>query len=45
MVIVFLDNYLERYYTRLKEYLTNVIKVNSQFISSRRVSDQPQNIF
>ena len=39
MVIVFLDNNLERYYTRLKEYLTNVIKVNSQFISSRRVSD------
>lgn len=35
MVIVFLDNNLERYYTKLKDYLTNIIKVNSQFIVTR----------
>ena len=39
MVIVFFDNNLERYYTKIKEYLTNVIKVDSQFISTRRLSD------
>ena len=39
MVVVFFDNNLERCYTKIKEYLTNVIKVNSQFISTRRLSD------
>ena len=35
MVIVFIDNNLEKYYPKLKEYLTNVIKVNSQFIQTK----------
>ena len=39
MVIVFCDNNLQRYYTKLKEYLTNVIKVDSQFIETRRLID------
>ena len=39
MVVVFIDNNLERYYTKLKEYLTNNIKVNSQFIETRRLMD------
>ena len=39
MVIVFLSFNLERYYNNLKEYLTNEIKVNSQFIESKRLSD------
>ena len=40
MVIVFIDNNLERHYTRLKEYLTNIKKVNSQFIESRKLMDR-----
>jgi aubergine-like protein len=40
MIIVFIDNNLERHYTRLKEYLTNVKKVNSQFIESRKLMDR-----
>lgn len=40
MVIVFIDNNLEKYYTNLKEYLTNVIKVNSQFIESKKLMDR-----
>jgi aubergine-like protein len=40
MVIVFIDNNLERFYTKLKEYLTNVIKVNSQFIESKKLMDR-----
>ena len=39
MVMVFLDNNLEHYYNQLKEYLTNVIKVNSQFSQTRRLTD------
>ena len=39
MVIVFCDNNLERLYPRIKEYLTNVIKVDSQFIQTRRLLD------
>ena len=39
MVVVFLDNTLERYYNKLKEYLINIIKVNSQFIQTRRLTD------
>ena len=39
IVVVFLDNNLERYYNKLKDYLTNVIKVNSQFIQTRRLLD------
>ena len=39
MVIVFCDNNLQRYYTKLKEYLTNVIKVDSQFIETKRLID------
>ena len=39
MVIVFLNNNLQRYYTRLKEYLTNERKINSQFMETRRLSD------
>ena len=39
MVIVFLSNNLQRYYTRLKEYLTNEKKINSQFMETRRLSD------
>ena len=37
--MVFLDNNLEHYYNQLKEYLTNVIKVNSQFSQTRRLTD------
>ena len=40
MVIVFIDNNLEKVYTRLKDYLTNVIKVNSQFIESKKLMDR-----
>jgi hypothetical protein len=40
MIIVFIDNNLERHYTRLKEYLTNIKKVNSQFIESRKLMDR-----
>jgi len=40
MVIVFIDNYLEKYYPKFKEYLTNVIKVNSQFIESKKLMDR-----
>ena len=39
MVIVFCDNNLEKLYPRIKEYLTNVINVDSQFIETRRLSD------
>ena len=39
MVIVFLNNNLQIYYTRLKEFLTNEKKINSQFMESRRLSD------
>ena len=39
MVIVFLNNSLQIYYTRLKEFLTNEKKINSQFMESRRLSD------
>ena len=39
MVIVFLDNNLEKYYAKLKEYLTNNIRVNSQFIQSRGLTN------
>ena len=39
MVMVFLDNNLEHYYNQLKEYLTNVIKVDSQFCQTRRLTD------
>ena len=40
MVIVFIDNYLEKHYPKFKEYLTNVIKVNSQFIESKKLMDR-----
>ena len=39
MVMVFLDNNLEHYYNQLKEYLTNTIKVDSQFCQTRRLTD------
>lgn len=39
MVIVFWDNNLQRNYAKLKEYITNVIKVDSQFIETRRLID------
>ena len=39
MVILFLDNNLERYYNKFKEYLTNVTKTESQFIRTGRLSD------
>ena len=39
MVVVFLDNFLERYYNRFKEFFTNEIKVDSQLIISRKLSD------
>ena len=40
MVVIFFDNNLERYYTKFKEYFTNIIKVDSQLISTRRLSDK-----
>ena len=40
MVIVFIDNNLERFYTKFKEYLTNVVKVFSQFIETRKLMDK-----
>ena len=42
MVIIFLTNYLQRFYPKLKEYLTNEIKVNSQFMESRRLMGDPR---
>ena len=39
IVMVFLDNNLEHYYNQLKEYLTNTIKVDSQFCQTRRLTD------
>ena len=40
MVIAFCDNNLQRYYVKLKEYFTNIIKVDSQFIETRRLMNQ-----
>jgi aubergine-like protein len=40
MVVIFFDNNLERYYTKFKEYFTNIIKVDSQLVSTRRLSDK-----
>ncbi len=39
MVIVFYDSNIQRYYDKFKEYLTNVIKVDSQFIDTRKLID------
>ena len=39
MVVIFYDNNLERYYNKFKDYFTNVIKVHSQLISTRKLSD------
>ena len=39
MVLVFLNKNLQGYYNRLKEYLINEIKVDSQFIQIQNVSD------
>ena len=38
MVVIFYDNNLERYYNKFKDYFTNVIKVHSQLISTRKLS-------
>ena len=39
LVLVFLNKNLQGYYSRLKEYLINEIKVDSQFIQIQNVSD------
>ena len=39
MIIVFYDNYLERYYNKFKDYFTNVVKSYSQLISTRNVTN------
>ena len=39
MVVVFLDNFLERHYNKFKEFFTNVIKVDSQLIVTRKLTD------
>ena len=39
MVLVFLSHNLQRYYTRLKDYLMNEIKVDSQFMETRNLSN------
>ena len=39
MVVIFYDNYLERFYTKFKDYFTNIKKVDSQLISTRKLSD------
>ena len=40
MAIVFLSNYLEKHYSNLKEYFTNVIKIPTQFVVSKKLQDQ-----
>ena len=39
MVLIFMNYNLQRYYSQLKEYLTNEIKVNSQFMDTKRLND------
>ena len=40
MAVVFLSNLLEKYYSNLKEYFTNVIKIPTQFVVSKKLQDQ-----
>ena len=37
MIIVFCDQNIQRCYNKFKEYLTNVIKIDSQFINTRNL--------
>ena len=39
MTIVFLSPFLEKYYSNLKEYFTNVIKIPTQFVVSKKLQD------
>ena len=39
MIIVFCDQNIQRCYNKFKEYLTNVIKIDSQFINTRNLID------
>ena len=39
MAVVFLSNFLEKYYSNLKEYFTNVIKIPTQFVISKKLQD------
>ena len=39
MAIVFLSSYLEKYYSNLKDYFTNVIKIPTQFVISKKLQD------
>ena len=39
MRIVFLSPFLEKYYSNLKEYFTNVIKIPTQFVVSKKLQD------
>ena len=39
MAIVFLSPFLEKYYSNLKEYFTNIIKIPTQFVVSKKLQD------
>ena len=39
MIVVFLSQYLEKFYSNLKEYFTNTINVPTQFIVSKKLED------
>ena len=39
MTVVFLSSHLEKYYSNLKEYFTNVIKIPTQFVVSKKLQD------
>ena len=39
MIVVFLSQYLEKFYSNLKEYFTNTINVPTQFIISKKLED------
>ena len=39
MIVVFCDQNIQRCYNKFKEYLTNVIKIDSQFINTRNLID------
>jgi aubergine-like protein len=40
MTVVFLSSHLEKYYSNLKDYFTNVIKIPTQFVVSKKLQDQ-----
>lgn len=40
IAVVFLSPHLERFYSNLKEYFTNTLKVGSQFVVSKKLQDQ-----